>query len=103
MARQKAPPDAIWCPVTKSRYVTAMHALAANHRSRDWSAEGTNRLADDLDALAASERDPGPETITMAVDRITKLAASLRDVAIGHPHRLAAALAGCVQDEPVAD
>ena len=100
MAKHKAQPDALWCQVTKSRYVSAMRALVANHRQRDWSPEGTNRLADDLYALASSERDPGPETITMAVDRLTKLAAETRRlVGLFHPHRVAEALAGCVKDE----
>ena len=99
MAKHKAQPDALWCPVTKSRYVTAMHALAVNHRQRDWSDEGRVRLADDLDELATSERDPGPETITMAVDRLTKLASDLRACKTFPPHRFAAALAQCVQDE----
>ena len=102
MAKHKAQPDAIWCPVTKSRYVTAMLTLAVNHRQRDWSVEGRVALADDLDELATSERDPGPETITMAVDRLTKLALYMRTTESFNPHRVAASLAGCVQDE-VAD
>ena len=76
-----------------------MCALAVNHLQRDWSVEGRVRLADDIDELATSERDPGPETITMAVDRLTKLAADLRACNTVPPHRFAAAVSQCVQDE----
>ena len=33
LAKHKAPPDALWCPVTKSRYVSAMHALGGKSPS----------------------------------------------------------------------
>ena len=46
-----------------------------------------------------SERDPGPETITMDVARLTKAAADLRACDAFHPHFIAAVIAGCVQDE----
>ena len=99
MAKQKSDPDALWCPVTTSRYVSVMRALATNHRHADWSVEGIERLAADIDELAGSERDPGPETITMDVARLTKAAADLRACDAFHPHFLAAVIAGCVQDE----
>ena len=102
MAKQKAASGALWCPVTTSRYVSVMRALATNHRHADWSVEGTERLAADIDELATSERDPGTETITMDVARLSVLASYLRALRAREtfsPHGLAAEVAGCVQDE----
>ena len=98
---KKKSADALWCPVTKSRYVTALHALVVNHRPRDWSLDGRFALADDLYALAASESNPGPEAITMAVDRVAKLADDLRACETFPPLRVLVALAECVQDEAI--
>lgn len=102
MAKQKSDPAATWCSVTKSRYVSVMRSLTTCHRHADWSVEGTERLAADIDELVISALDPGHETIAMDVMRMTTLAVglrALRERETFSPHGLVAALAGCVQDE----
>ena len=88
-----------YCPVTKSRYVHIQRILTTDHRRRDWSYSGRLGIADDLDALATSADDPGPEWIVMEVDDLRRIAEALRTVESLSPPQLSAALAGCVEVE----
>ena len=88
-----------YCPVTKSRYVLIQRTLTEDHLHRDWSYSGRLRLADDIDGLATSAADPGPESIVMEVDDLRSVAELLRTVDSFSPSALLAKIASCVEVE----
>ena len=88
-----------WCPVNSDLYRAIQDRLKA-HLERDyWDASNRTRLADDIDALALSADDPGPDNLVMAVDQLRRIANGLRVRRSFSPPQVSNALAGYIKQD----
>ena len=98
LAAQESPDDPQhWAPVSEPRYAGIIGRLRAQPSRAYWTADERTRMADDIDGLALSADDPGPQSIVMAVDQLRRIANGLRARESFSPPQLAAALAGYVR------
>ena len=89
-----------WAPVSEPRYAGIILRLRRSQPPAYWTRVERMRLADDIDGLALTADDPGPQSIVMAVDQLRRVATGIRARQSFSPPRLAATLESYVQVPP---
>ena len=88
-----------WCPVNSDRYRAIQDRLKAHPEREYWDAAKRTVLADDIDALALSSEDPGPDNLVMAVDQLRRIANGLRVRRSFSPPQVSNALASYIKQD----